>query len=174
MVKGKTQKVTKGLLLYVMIQRPQTLFFLAIVAISIMLAFSDTAYFEGQNETTTQQVSVEYDETKLTAEEGSSSEANTYLLSFILAVAGLGLAGLVLYKNRKIQLLLASVNYLLILGVIIMMYMYSLRINYFEGSGSQSFTFFALLPISLLFFNFLAVRGIKKDERLIRSMDRLR
>ena len=157
-----------------MIQRPQTLFFLAIVAISIMLAFSDTAYFEGQNETTTQQVSVEYDETKLTAEEGSSSEANTYLLSFILAVACLGLAGLVLYKNRKIQLLLASVNYLLILGVIIMMYMYSLRINFFEGSGSQSFTFFAFLPISLLFFNFLAIRGIKKDEQLIRSMDRLR
>jgi hypothetical protein len=174
LVKGKTQKVTKGLLLCVMIQRPQTLFFLAIIAICIMLAFSDTAYFEGENKSTNQKVSVEYDETKMVAAEGSTTESNTYLLSFVFAIASLGLAGLLLFKNRKIQLVLTSVNYLLIVGLIIMMYMYSLRINYFEDSGSQSFTFSALLPVALLFFNFLAMKGVKKDERLIRSMDRLR
>jgi hypothetical protein len=71
-------------------------------------------------------------------------------------------------------MLISSINYLLILGLIIMMYMYSIRIDYFEGSGNQSFTFYALLPLALLFFNFLAIRGVKKDERLIRSIDRLR
>ncbi|MFT4599459.1 MAG: hypothetical protein ACI9WM_001713, partial [Arenicella sp.] len=44
----------------------------------------------------------------------------------------------------------------------------------FNGTGHQSFTLLALLPMSLLFFNFLAIKGVKKDEKLIRSMDRIR
>jgi hypothetical protein len=174
LIKGKTQKVTKGLLLYIMIQRPQTVFLLTLVAICIMLMFSNTTYFEGQNKITNQRIAVEYDETKMTASDDTSSEVNVYLLAFIAAIGALALAAMLLFKNRKLQMLISSVNYLFILGLIIMMYMYSIRIDYFEGSGNQSFTFYALLPLVLLFFNFLAIRGIKKDERLIRSIDRLR
>jgi len=157
-----------------MIQRPQTLFFLAIVAICVMLIFSDTTFFEAQNTDSSQSVEVEYDETKLTATEGTSSEVNTYMLGFIAAIGALAVAGLLLFKNRKLQTLISSVNYLLILGLIIIMYMYSMHIDYFEGTGKQSFTFAALLPMALLFFNFLAIKGVKRDEKLIRSMDRLR
>jgi LPXTG-motif cell wall-anchored protein len=157
-----------------MIQRPQSLFFLAIIAICFMLLFSDTTFFEAKNNSTSQNVMVEYDETKMTASDGTTSESNTYLLAFISAIALLAGIALILFKNRKVQSLISSINYLLILGLIIMMYMYSMSIDYFEGGGDQSFTFYALLPMSLLFFNFLALRGIKKDNQLIRSMDRLR
>ncbi len=158
-----------------MIQRPQTLFFLALVAICVMLIFSNTVYYTAENDATSEKYSVEYDETELIAADGTAKEGNTWLVSFAAAIAVLSLAAMLMFKNRKLQVLLSSFNYLFILGLIVMMYMYSLQMNYFEGQNVEaSFTFAALLPLALMFFNFLAIRGVKRDEQLVRSMDRLR
>lgn len=158
-----------------MIQRPQTLFFLAVVAISLMLLFSDTVFYTAENMTTQEKYNVEYDETEMIAKDGAAKESNTWLIFFTTAVGVLSLIGLFMFKNRKLQALLSSFNFLFILGFIVMMYMYSLHMDYFEGQEARSsYTFSALLPFSLLFFNFLALRGVRKDEQLIRSMDRLR
>ncbi len=158
-----------------MIQRPQTLYFLAIVAISLMLLFSDTVFFIAENTSTQEKYNVEYDETEIIAKDGTIKESNTWLIYFIGAISLLSLAALLVFKNRKMQVLLSSFNFLIILGLIVMMYMYSLHMNYFEGQDSQAnYTFSALLPLAILFFNFLALRGVRKDEQLIRSMDRLR
>jgi hypothetical protein len=59
-----------------------------------MLMFSNTTYFEGQNKITNQRVAVEYDETKMTASDDTSSEVNTYLLAFIAAIGALALAAM--------------------------------------------------------------------------------
>lgn len=158
-----------------MIQRPQTLFFLAVVAISVMLMFSNTIFYTAENPATSEKYNVEYDETEMIAADGAAKEGNTWLVSFAAAIAVLSLASLLMFKNRKLQALLSSFNFLFIFGLIVMMYMYSMNMNYFEGQNvDASFTFSALLPLALMFFNFLALRGIKKDEQLIRSMDRLR
>jgi hypothetical protein len=157
-----------------MIQRPQTLFLLAVVAICIMLMFSNTVFFIAENIDTGEKIEVEFDETKIYASDGSSQESNTYLVAIAAVIAFLSMAAILLFKNRKMQTLVSSINYLLILGLIIMMYLYSLGIEYFNGTGHQSFTLLALLPMSLLFFNFLAIKGVRKDEKLIRSMDRIR
>lgn len=158
-----------------MIQRPQTLFFLALVAICVMLMFSNTVYYTAENKTTNEKYSVEYDETEMIAADGTAKESNTWIVSFAAAIAALSLVAMLMFKNRKLQTLLSSFNYLFILGLIVMMYMYSMQMNYFEGKeATTSFTFAALLPLALMFFNFLALRGIKADEKLIRSMDRLR
>lgn len=155
-----------------MIQRPQTLFYLAIVAICLMLIFSNTVFYRTTGEEGTK-VSVEYDETELISKDNASKEANTWLVSFLVGVAVLAVVSLVMFKNRKLQNLLSAFNYLFILGLVVMMYMYSMNMDYFN-SGTSGFTFSALMPLALLFFNFLAMRGVKKDELLIRSMDRLR
>ncbi len=160
-----------------MLQRPQTLFFLAIVGICVMLMFSDTVFYTAENTTTKEKYSIEYDQTEMTAADGTAKEGNTWLVSFAAAIAALSLASLLAFKNRKLQALLSSFNFLFILGLIVMMYMYSIHMSYFEGLNADvasSFTFAALLPLALLLCNFLALRGIKKDEQLIRSMDRLR
>ena len=130
--------------------------------------------FVAENIDTGEKIEVEFDETKIYASDGSSQEFNTYLVAIAAVIAFLSMAAILLFKNRKMQTLVSSVNYLLILGLIIMMYLYSLGIEYFNGTGHQSFTLLALLPMSLLFFNFLAIKGVKKDEKLIRSMDRIR
>ncbi|MDB4107312.1 DUF4293 domain-containing protein [Bacteroidia bacterium] len=158
-----------------MIQRPQTLFFLAITAICFMLLFSDTVFYKAENIATSEKYNIEYDETEIIALDGGTKESNSWIISFAAAIGVLSLISLLLFKNRKLQLLLSSFNYLFILGLIVMMYMYSLNMEYFEGQKSEAtFTFMALLPMALLFLNFLSARGVSKDEQLIRSMDRLR
>ena len=157
--------------LCLMIQRPQTLFFLAMVAICMMLLFSDSVFYKlssGENE-----VAVEYDETNLSAPDGVSKEKNTWIISFLSGISIIAGFTLIMFKNRKLQILLSSFNFLFILGLIVMMYAYSIGMNYFEGAQG-GITFLALMPIALLLFNFLAIRGVKKDVQLIRSTDRLR
>jgi 4-amino-4-deoxy-L-arabinose transferase-like glycosyltransferase len=157
-----------------MIQRPQTLFFLATIAISILLLFSNLVFFEAENTKTQQRIVIQYNATKMMAADEADQETNTYLIAFIAAVGGISLTAMLMFKNRKTQLLLTSINYVLILGCIAMMYLYSLHMDYFDSKGIQSFEVSAVLPLLLIILNFLASRGINKDMRLIRSMDRLR
>ena len=73
-----------------------------------------------------------------------------------------------LYKNRKRQLTLTIINCIL---SVILVVLYFLEIQKFEtGIISLSCLFTLAIPI----FLFLAARGIWRDERLIKSLDRLR
>lgn len=158
-----------------MIQRPQTLFFLAITTVCLMLMFSDTTYYITENTVTEERCEVEYDETKMMATDGDDTEQNTWIFLFAAVAGGFSLLNIFLFKNRKLQLLLSSFNYLFILGIIVMMYVYSLNMDYFSGSNVQStFTFYAFIPMGLLALNYFGARGVRRDEQLVRSMDRLR
>jgi len=73
-----------------------------------------------------------------------------------------------LYKNRKRQLTLTVINCILSVVLIVV---YFLEIQKFEtGIISLSCLFTLAIPI----FLFLAARGIWRDEKLIKSLDRLR
>ena len=73
-----------------------------------------------------------------------------------------------LYKNRKRQLTLTVINCILSIVLIVV---YFLEIQKFEtGIISLSCLFTLAIPI----FLFLAARGIWRDEKLIKSLDRLR
>ena len=73
-----------------------------------------------------------------------------------------------LYKNRKRQLTLTVINCILSIVLIVL---YFLEIQKFEtGIISLSCLFTLAVPI----FLFLAARGIWRDEKLIKSLDRLR
>jgi hypothetical protein len=91
---------------------------------------------------------------------------------FILILTGtvilLCFIALFLYKNRKKQLTLTIINIIL---SIVLLVLYFLQIQKFEtGIISLSCLFTLVIPI----FLFLAARGIGKDEKLIKSLDRLR
>ena len=75
---------------------------------------------------------------------------------------------LFLYKNRKNQLTLTVIN--IILSVVLLV-LYFLQIQKFQtGIISLSCLFTLVIPL----FLFFAARGIWKDEKLIKSLDRLR
>ncbi|HVZ55022.1 MAG TPA: DUF4293 family protein [Chitinophagaceae bacterium] len=79
-----------------------------------------------------------------------------------------GLVTIFLYKNRRRQLG-ASIA-LLLLALLDLVIYFSMTKQYTGGTFSLT----ALLALAIPLFLLLAARGIWKDERLVKSLDRLR
>ena len=86
------------------------------------------------------------------------------------------------FKNRKKQIKLAAFNFLLICTFIVLMF-YSfdnaksfldLSLNNQGAELSTTYGIGMILPLLSLVFNFLAIKGIRKDEELVKSADRIR
>ncbi len=89
----------------------------------------------------------------------------TVLVGFILAAC---LIAIFLFKDRKRQMLVSGVTALVAI-INIMIYISETR-SFVEGQYSITSSFTFLVPIFLL----LAIRGIWKDQQLLKSADRLR
>ncbi|WP_298411845.1 DUF4293 domain-containing protein [Hydrotalea sp.] len=95
---------------------------------------------------------------------------NSTILINIISVA-IGIIALVfifLYKNRKKQLWLTLLLFLLTLVHIFLLYLQTKQ--FAQGSYAISVLVYIAMPIFLI----LAMRGIYKDEQLVKSVDRLR
>lgn len=89
----------------------------------------------------------------------------------LLLVAATGIIALIaifLFSNRKTQMRLAIVG--LITAILSLVYLFIRTNDFTDGTMSLTSVFAFLPPI----FLFLAIRGISRDQKLIRSMDRLR
>ena len=80
----------------------------------------------------------------------------------------LSLVTLFSYKERKTQLPLSIVNIILSFVLIVL---YFLQIQKFE---SGTISLWSLFAIAIPIFLFLATRGIWNDQRIIKSLDRIR
>jgi len=107
-----------------------------------------------------------------------ATKESTFLLMTITTVV-LALVPLFIifkYKNRKTQLSLILVQVILICLFAIWMFISANNIlsliNQSIGANNIGIGFF-LLPVSILFLG-LAIRGIRNDNKLIKSADRLR
>ncbi len=92
--------------------------------------------------------------------------------SILLAVTAL--ICIFLYKNRKLQFRLSVLGAILSFALLFLEYFVVERLKENEGMVSGSYQIGALLPIVMGVFFIMAARGIYKDEKLIKSMDRLR
>jgi hypothetical protein len=94
-----------------------------------------------------------------------------YLITILLPL--FALITILAYKNRRIQLFFALAVILFSAGQIIVIswYAYTIAIRY---NIAISPWFKMAIPILDLFLSVLAYRGIKKDDRLVKSYDRLR
>lgn len=101
--------------------------------------------------------------------------ADDFLLVIPIITLGiLAIICLFLFKNRKLQFRLSLLGMFLSIGFIFLEYF---RVETFKTDKliqSGSYQLGALLPIVMVIFFFLAARGIYKDQKLIKSMDRLR
>ena len=103
----------------------------------------------------------------------------------ILSVASIPLASLfginlllsfitiILFKNRALQMRLCIFNILLLVGSLGLMYYY-IGVAFSDFEAVVHYTIFALMPIIAAILSYLAFRSIRKDEKLIRSVDRIR
>ncbi len=90
-------------------------------------------------------------------------------LTIIAVLLALGsLVNIFGYKNRKRQLLITIALVVISLGNIVVYWLATK--NYIDGTFSLS----ALLTLAMPLFLILAARGIMKDEKLVKSADRLR
>ena len=112
--------------------------------------------------------------TDIQGEEGSG-----YIVRFAFSLITLNIAAAILcfaaiffFKNRRLQkgIILVAILTIIVLGALCFYSAQELP-GGFTGASIAAGTF---LPLVALIFCLLAIRGIRKDEQLLRSADRLR
>lgn len=101
--------------------------------------------------------------------------ADNFLLVIVIILLGiLAIICIFLYKNRKLQFKLSVLGIFLSIGFLFLEY---LKVEEFKVTNSivnGSYQVGALLPIVMVISFMLAARGIYRDDKLVKSMDRLR
>lgn len=93
----------------------------------------------------------------------------TIPISILTVIIGtLAAVCMFLFKNRKLQLRLGLTGLLL---QVVNVVLYFMEIKQFTQGN---YALGSVLSFAVLIFYFLAVRGVKKDQKLIKSLDRLR
>jgi hypothetical protein len=98
--------------------------------------------------------------------------AKSHTLLTILT-AGVGIAALIaifLFKNRKLQFRIVLTT--LLVSVINLVLFFTQVKNFVVGEGNYNLT--AIFAIFVPIFLILALRGIRRDDKLVKSLDRLR
>lgn len=141
-----------------MIQRIQSLWLL-VVAIAAFATYTLTLYIGRQADGTIKEF--------LLAD-------NFLLVILIISLGILAIICLFLFKNRKLQFKLSVLGVIFSLGFLALEYV---KVEDFKQDNliqTGSYQIGALLPIVMVIFFFLAARGVYRDEKLVKSMDRLR
>ena len=96
------------------------------------------------------------------------ADSNFLLLICTGASLILSAAVIFLYKDRKMQIKLCLAG--LLLSVIIIV----LYIMQMQKMTKSTLALFCILPFAMLAGYFMAFRNIRKDEKLVKSLDKLR
>jgi hypothetical protein len=98
-----------------------------------------------------------------------------YSIMALLIVAGLTLALIEIrrYDNRVLQMKLGALNTLFLAGAMVCVAVYTLDLSKQFPTGAQNGIGMYLIFAAVL-CNWLAVRFIRRDERLVKDSDRLR
>jgi hypothetical protein len=84
------------------------------------------------------------------------------------------------FKNRKLQIRICIYNIIAMIGLFgLVYYYYKIGVGQIATSPendvvSSRMLWASLLPVLAAFFTYLAFKGIRRDEALIKSIDRLR
>ena len=146
-----------------MIQRIQSIYLL--VAVGIQILFGLGTYFTFNSKTLTGE--------GLFNSEGIQigGDSKTMFLSFL--IAGLSFVSIIAFKNRKLQIKLANGAALLVIAEVVFLVRSYIDLEVIDQENlSIGFTVY-LIPIAMI-LNLLAVKYIKKDDDLVKSVDRIR
>ncbi len=158
-----------------MIQRPQTIFLLIVIACEIFVLTGTSVWtktnFDGN------EISVTIESLKQTLNGTSVKESSHLLAIGLLAASTLLSLGIIFsYKNRMRQMMMGLINSMLIAGTVGYLFyiIFKEAIPLFspEQNGKYDLGFYAL--VVALLGNMIANRLIRKDEMLVRSSDRMR
>jgi Domain of unknown function (DUF4293) len=155
-----------------MIQRIQSLYLLLTTLLSLL--FLNGSFLSFINKTGTV-IKITFT-SMVKSSEGQGIELINKLLPLsiiILLIPVLSLVTIFVFKKRNIQLLLSKILIGLVTGLILVSGYYS-YIIITDYSGEIVPGVKMALPLIMLILSILAFRGIRKDDRLVKSYDRLR
>jgi hypothetical protein len=95
------------------------------------------------------------------------------LIILVVLISLLSLVTMFLFRNRKVQLLLSFSGIILSVLMNLNLFIYSYYIST-KFDIDLVYKFKLIFPVLILVFSVLAYLGIRKDDRLIKSYDRLR
>jgi hypothetical protein len=95
------------------------------------------------------------------------------LILFTLLTSLTSVITLFAFRNRKIQSKLA-VSVIILAVMLVLTFIYCIWFVISEYQTRLIPGYKMILPLLMLFFSILAYRGIKKDDNLVKSYDRLR
>lgn len=161
-----------------MIQRIQTIFLFLSAAAIVLMAFFPIANFANAATTGSATSYFIFDIFKVSNEAGPDPFSFWFNLPLIIVAAAIALISIVtifLYKNRPVQMKLTQtgifLNIILIVGIL---FFYVERIEKQTDTMANYEYIGIYLPLISLVFLVLALRFIKKDEKMVRSIERLR
>ena len=102
------------------------------------------------------------------------SESFLALTIVTVIIALIPLITIFLFKNRKLQIKLCYLSIAAILGFSFWLVQTAKQVLGAITLQSENYGLGVILPSLSVFFIVLALRGIRKDEKLIKSADRLR
>ncbi len=96
------------------------------------------------------------------------------LLTLVLII--LPIVAIFLFKNRKQQRSLVYLNIVAVIGFIATLLMHVANFNSQANPTPTTggYAFGSVLPVLSIIFLIMAIRGINKDQKLVKSLDRLR
>jgi len=154
-----------------MIQRLQSVYLLAVVILISMFFFFPFASFLLEQDMSVFHISIK----GLIPDAGEQKTLLKVipLIILLIVIVILTLVTIFLYKRRMFQIRFSIAIIVLLLGLQGLLYYYISVSSHMLGSKT-SYSIIFVFPIISAILSYLAIRGIAKDEALIRSLDRLR
>lgn len=155
-----------------MIQRIQSLYLLVSIVVSIVIFFLALGYLGEQNE-------LKYTVCGFFYVESGEMLSFNFLLSTILSLTILiQFISIFLFKKRRIQAILVQVSLITLLVFVVLALLHQDIFPVVHESITSvtgiSFNWNVALIFIPWIFSYMALKGIKKDEALIRSVNRMR
>jgi hypothetical protein len=154
----------------IMIQRIQSLFLMIAFDLQIAMLFFPLSNFQMNNNTS----AVLY---AAGLKSGNASLDSLYSSTFIFVIICitvlLPMITIFLYKRRSVQMRFCLINVLLLIGLQAFLFWYVWN----TGRQLEVVTHYKItlaIPVISAILSYLAYRFIRRDERLIRSIDRIR
>jgi hypothetical protein len=155
-----------------MIQRKQTVYLSLTILLSLLFLTGNTLNFIDKSGSA---IKIAFNGIFRTAE-GQGLEFIDRFWPFtvvIVLIPAISLITILLFKDRKIQLWFALSGIVLAISFVLISIYFIYAISHNYGMHIVP-GYKMLIQILLLIFNYLAYRGIKKDDDLVKSYDRLR
>jgi len=99
---------------------------------------------------------------------------NTFpLIGLVVVISVISLVSIFLFKKRVLQMRLTMYNLIIIIALIGLTVYYCLK-GIEKIDGHISLLFYSAMPFITLVMSFLAWRGIRKDDMILKTIDRIR